>query len=458
MKVNIACAAVNFTRAAVVIALSLAQITSAGRAADYRVADATQFKEAVKKVTPGDSIILANGLWRDADLVFRASGTTSQPITLRAETPGKVILCGQSRLHIGGSHLVVEGLVFRDGGNRTDAIEFRTRSDYPARHCRVTQCAILDYNPSDGVQENKWVQLYGEHNRVDHCWFSGKTTRGTLLAVWLSDQPNYHRIDHNYFGRRPEFPKNGAEIIRIGDSDSSMQNSRTTVEYNLFEECNGEIETISNKSCENVYRHNTFVRCQGTLTLRHGNRCVVEGNYFFGHNVKETGGVRVIGEEHRVAHNYFADLRGDGTRSALSIMNGLRNSPLNGYFQVKRAVIESNTFVNCRNPIEIGSTDSSRNSLPPEDCILRNNLIIGVKGTAILLKSAPIRTTWEGNVVQGLEPGVAGEAGIRAEEALAQTGPDGLWRARESAASVGAALREKPLAVSDVGPSWMKQP
>ncbi|MCX8035488.1 MAG: polysaccharide lyase 6 family protein [Candidatus Sumerlaeia bacterium] len=427
-------------------------------AADYRAADISQFNEAVKKAAPGDSIILANGLWRDADLAFRATGTASQPITLRAETPGKTILCGQSRLHIGGSHLVVEGLVFRDGGNRTDAIEFRTRSDYPARHCRVTQCAILDYNPADPAQENKWVQIYGEHNRVDHCWFSGKTTRGPVLAVWLSDQPNYNRIDHNYFGRRPEFPKNGAEIIRIGDSDSSMQNSRTTVEFNYFEECNGEIETISNKSCENIYRCNTFERCQGTLTLRHGNRCVVEGNFFFGHNIKETGGVRVIGEEHRVAHNYFADLRGDGTRSALSIMNGVRNSPLNGYFQVKRAVIEFNTFVNCRSPIEIGSADSSRNSLPPEDCILRNNLVIGNKGTAILLKSVPLRMTWEGNVVQGLEPGLVGEAGIRSEAAFAQRGGDGLWRGREGAGPVGAALREKPLAASEVGPDWMRQP
>jgi len=48
-----------------------------------------------------------------------------------------------------------------------------------------------------------------------------------------------------------------------------MHDSRALVEENRFEGCRGEIEIISNKSCENVYRRNTFVDCEGTLTLRH---------------------------------------------------------------------------------------------------------------------------------------------------------------------------------------------
>ena len=74
--------------------------------------------------------------------------------------------------------------------------------------------------------------------------------------------------------------------------------SRTVVENNLFEQCNGDVEIVSNKSGENVYRHNTFVECVGALTLRHGKGCVVEGNYFLGHLAPQTGGVRIIGEDH----------------------------------------------------------------------------------------------------------------------------------------------------------------
>ena len=72
--------------------------------------------------------------------------------------------------------------------------------------------------------------------------------------------------------------ENGGETMRLGYSYQSMFVSRTTVEDNLFTQCDGEIEIISSKSCENVYRHNTFRDCEGTLTLRHGNRCVVDGN------------------------------------------------------------------------------------------------------------------------------------------------------------------------------------
>jgi poly(beta-D-mannuronate) lyase len=49
-----------------------------------------------------------------------------------------------------------------------------------------------------------------------------------------------------------------------------MSNSRTVVEHNLFQECNGEIEIVSSKSCENTYRYNTFLNCEGAVTLRHG--------------------------------------------------------------------------------------------------------------------------------------------------------------------------------------------
>jgi poly(beta-D-mannuronate) lyase len=85
------------------------------------------------------------------------------------------------------------------------------------------------------------------------------------------------------------------------------------VERNLFEECNGETEIISSKSCGNTYRYNTFRKCQGTLTLRHGNRCLVEGNFFFGEGVSSTGGIRVIGEDHRMQNNYLTGLKGTVT-------------------------------------------------------------------------------------------------------------------------------------------------
>ncbi len=386
-------------------------------AADHTVANPAEFARLQKLAKPGDVLILKNGTWADAALLFDAQGTAEKPITLRAETPGQVMFTGKSRLRIGGQHLVVEGLWFKDAGDRKDdVIEFRANSNKPATNCRVTACAITDYNPPNKKQDYRWVSLYGVRNRVDHCYFAGKQHAGTTLVVWVSDKPNYHQIDHNHFGPRPRLGENGGETIRVGTSEVSMNNSRTVVEFNLFQECNGEVEIVSNKSCENIYRHNTFLHCEGAMTLRHGNRCVVEANYFIGDHRKNTGGVRIIGEDHRVVNNYFAELGGVESRSALTLMNGLKDSPLHGYFQVKRAVIAFNTFLNCKSSVLIGyvSDNPKGADLPPVDCVFANNLLESATTPIFKVDTEPVNWKWDGSIAVGA---IGSPVGVRAMDA-----------------------------------------
>src|SRR5262249_14308561 len=143
------------------------------------------------------------------------------------------------------------------------------------------------------------------------------------------------------------------------DSTTSYTSSRTVVERNLFLGCSGELEIISNKSYDNIYRHNTFDSCQGTLTLRVGGGCRVEGNWFFGRKVSSTGGVRIIDRNQTVINNYFEGLRGTDARSALTFMNGIPNTALTGYFQVSNALVAFNTFVDCARNINIGQSGSA---------------------------------------------------------------------------------------------------
>ena len=355
--------------------LSLLVAATSAAASEKLVANPKELAAALERVRPGSTVLMADGTWKDADIVFAARGKADKPITLRAQTPGKVVLTGQSRLHIAGSHLVVDGLWFKDGFVKSGSIvEFRGNSKTLANQCRLTHCAITDYNPPDRKTDFKWCSLYGQSNRVDHCYFAGKTHAGTTLVVWVGNQPDHHHIDHNHFGPRPPLGANGGETIRVGTSEVSMNVSRTTVEDNLFEHCNGEVEIVSNKSCENVYRHNTFRECAGALTLRHGNRCEVSGNVFIGNGKKNTGGVRIIGEDHRVAGNRFFDLAGKDTRATLCLMNGIPDSPLHGYFQVKRVLITSNTLVRCAQNIVVGYPGENA-TLPPVDCVITNNVI-----------------------------------------------------------------------------------
>jgi poly(beta-D-mannuronate) lyase len=355
---------------------------------------------------------------------------------------------------------VVDGLVF-SGGTQTEdhLIAFRESSTILATNCRVSNCVITNYPPAIAGQDTKWVSLFGLSNRVDHCYFAGKTNPGTLLVVWLPDNapqtPNYHLIDHNRFGPRPPLGKNGAETIRVGDSSRSFNISHTIVEANLFQECNGEVEIISNKSCENVYRGNTFLDCEGALTLRHGNRCTVEGNFFFGHNKPHTGGVRIIGEDHKVFNNYFADLSGTGTRSALTFMLALTNSPLNGYFQVKRAVVAFNTFVNCAASLRIGLATTydetgEVTSMPPTDCVIANNVVLSRRDDLVDQRVVPPNMLWEGNIMYGNNLGITTNNGIQWIDPKLGLATNGFWRPAATSPVKGAARGSYSYVTNDI--------
>jgi len=371
------------------------------------VRSAVDISNAMLTAQPGDTLVMSNGTWINQKIVFKGNGSNSKSIYLIAESPGEVYLTGTSSLRIGGTYLVVDGLVFKEGYSSSGGvIEFRDNNGNESHDCRLTNTAIIDYNPTDITIDYKWISLYGQYNRVDHCYLKGKNHQGTTLVVWLSSNPNYHLIDSNYFAYRPEYPINGAETIRVGTSDWSMYDSYTTVEYNYFEECNGETEIISSKSCGNIYRYNTFKDCQGTLTLRHGNRCTVEGNFFLCGNKTNSGGIRIIGEDHKVLNNYIENSAGTSFKSAITIMNGVPDSPLNRYFQVKRAVVAFNTVVNSRVTLNIGAGKDSELTLPPLDCKFVSNIFYSTQPPLVTFTDNPINPIWSGNTFYGTSIGM----------------------------------------------------
>jgi poly(beta-D-mannuronate) lyase len=296
-------------------------------------------------------------------------------VTIKAETPGQVLLTGDSRVQIGGGYILVEGLFFRDPTGE-ESIELRIDSDEVAHDCRVTECAVVNTLPgSEAKQSSRFISIHGHEHRVDHCRFQGKTTEGPSMVVWLSagqKQAARHRIDHNYFGPRERLGKNGGETIRLGDSKTAMLDALCVVEHNVFEKCNGEAECISNKSCGNVYRRNTFLEVSGTLTLRHGNRCRVEENAFLGNHAKGCGGIRFIGEDHVASGNYLEALDGDKERSALCFMLGIPDSRENGYFQVKNAKLINNSVVDCKSPFVFGLAGDKKATLAPDNVYVDN--------------------------------------------------------------------------------------
>ena len=458
--------------------------------ASLTVVDTEAEIEAITSLSAGDTVKVQPGYYSDVLISFTGTGVLGDSVVFMAEEPGTVILNGRSKLLFSGQYIKVSGLFFVNGYSTSgnEIIEFR-RSNVRANNSRITECAIMNYNPANKDTDYKWLSMFGKNNRVDHCHFEGKLHSGTTFVVWLtetSDRPNGHRIDHNYFGPRPDLGYNGGETIRIGTSTHSMTNSESIVEYNVFDQCDGEIEIISNKSCENIYRHNTFTKCKGTLTLRHGNRCLVDGNFFFGYNLSDAGGIRIIGEDHVLINNYLQDIPGSGYRSGICIVRGVENSPLNRYYPVKRAIIANNTLVNVRNPFSINHGSSDDQTVVPDSCVIVNNAVNAGSSYDVLdIDGTPTRFVWAGNIFYGDELGAPDPGGITWTDPMLTVHTDDLYRPAVASPLIGAgvsgyfALSEDvdghtrgttfdvgadevstdpikyyPLTKEDVGPSW----
>ena len=415
---------------------------------EFFVSTEAEIQSAVNQAQPGDTIILRNGTYTDFDIEFYTDGTPEAPVTFRAETPGEVILTGTSKLFISGDSLIVDGLSFIGGAlDRNDSVvEFRQRNNSGlATNSRFTNSQIIDYNPANENTRYHWVRLYGQNNRVDNNTFSGQNHSGvTVVVIRDTSNPDFHRIDNNHFLDRPEGSSNGFESIRLGESDQSLSDSFTIVENNLFEAADGEIEIISVKSGSNIIRNNTFLESAGTLTLRHGNNNLVEGNYFIGNGKNRSGGVRIIGEGHTVVNNYFEGIDGRAG-GAISIAAGGIDPPLNGHAQVRDVLVANNTIVNLTDGAAVHFSDGlgNNNGAGPRTLLGVNvtfaNNLISTSGETLFQGNQGQNFQFVSNIATGSNLGISSQGFTNVNPQLSR-GADGLLRLTSSSPAIDAAF------------------
>jgi poly(beta-D-mannuronate) lyase len=360
-------------------------------------------------------------------------------------------------LRLAGEHLVVSGLVFKNGYTPSSAvIEFRQNKENLAFNSRVTEVVIDDYNNPDKQESDYWVALYGQHNRLDHSHFEKKRNRGVTIAVRLNSeksQQNHHRIDHNYFGYRPTFGSNGGETLRIGTSHYSLTDSYTLVENNFFESTNGEVEIISVKSGKNTLRGNVFLEAQGTLTMRHGNGNLIEENIFIGNGVDHTGGIRVINKGHLIRNNYLQGLTGYRFGSGFTVMNGVPNSPINRYHQVDNVTIEQNTFIDVEH-IHLAAGSDAERSAVPINSQMKNNLVINRNGEQPFSIFDDVSgIDYSGNLANTDVPPSLSNGFEKQQVSLGEKS-NGLLSPVSDSLKVGAKAGLTVLAKDQTGPSW----
>lgn len=374
------------------------------------------FKDACANAQPGDEIILASGRYDAESITIKnVAGTPDNPVIIRAEQNGADTLDNGTYFDLRHcSYITIQGFVINISEKSTT---FKIQT---CDHIRITQNVLdgsgEDYYKADGVSRNSsvWVSIQSlwddptglsHHNHIDHNLFRNKHTLGNMIRIDGTDETyvsQYDVIEYNHFKNMGPRAENEMEAIRIGWSAMSQSDGYCKVSNNLFEECNGDPEIISVKCNKNTLSHNTFLRCQGTLSLRHGNESLIEGNFFLGEGAEGTGGVRIYGSDHRIINNYFEGLTGTKWDAPITLTNGDAeegSTGLSKHYRIERAVIANNTLVNNHHGIEVGYNNNGNYSKPPRDVVMAYNLVTSDTGSLVKYINSPANMTWVNNLL-----------------------------------------------------------
>jgi len=426
-------------------------------AATINVSTSVQLASAVAAANPGDLIIMANGNY--SGFTMTRSGSSSAAITIQAATVGGAVFNSGTIIFTNVSYINLDGIGFTSSGGSANVdgttIYFGILLDN-ANDCRITRGTFALAGAHTG---NGWITLENnsQSNEVDHCEFGPNSVGDHTHYIFPTGDPNisgvtppsdrtswahgggpynpnmarYTEIDHNYFHDQGS---NDGEILALGAVGvcGDYQGTHSTVEYNLFVNCNGDAEIITTKSSTNTIRFNTVITSAGVFSLRSGNSSSVYGNFFLCGGTG--GGVKINEMHHKVYNNYIENT--DTSNYPIMAENGDPYSSTNfAHAEVVDAEITYNTVYNPGRQVLIGHSSSI---LPPTNCVFANNIISG-SGTLYSEGSpAPIITRSQ-NIVNGTAPS---QSGFISEDPLFTTVTEnsyGLQKLSSTSPAIGAA-------------------
>ncbi|MDD2798601.1 MAG: chondroitinase-B domain-containing protein [Bacteroidales bacterium] len=371
------------------------------------VSTVTQFKDALAAMNPGDTVLVLDGTYNLGGVKVTRGGSSLKPIVVISKNLHGAKIIGASSFSLSGISFVTFSSFLFDVEPVSTILKLEGCSNV-----RITRNILLMKNLTD-TQTSKWITVgdvwenevcNSHHNRIDHNLFDGKYDQGAWIIIDGSHGAvpaisQHDLIDHNIFRNNTPRVTNEKETIRLGVSDLSHKDAFAVVEYNLFEDCDGDPEIVSVKSNCDTVRNNTFRRCLGTISLRQGNNSVVEGNFIFGEG-KTTifdggtigcGGVRVYGLNHKITNNYFEGLTGSKWDAACTLTNGdvtNTSTSLSSHFLPENIEFAFNTLVNNKSNIEIGFDNNASYGKAPINCKIVNNIIVANENPIVKYYSA----------------------------------------------------------------------
>lgn len=244
-------------------------------------------------------------------------------IILRSENNGGANFAGDTRFSIKNSTKIsIEGIIFNDIVWDYPDVESMGFKFYNSENCEIYNCAFISCG-ADTTNGNGIIYIVDKCNDISiaGCYF--EDIKSKAIQVWLpnnSTSPNTNiHIYANYFKDITEgfdyvqeagWTGNKAIMLGSGYVTTSHSNMNAIVENNLFENCIGDGEIISNKANGNLIEGNTFINNRvpnelfnPRVELRHGDNSIIRNNVF----INTATGLVVHGDNHKIYNNYIED-------------------------------------------------------------------------------------------------------------------------------------------------------
>ena len=379
-----------------------------GSDGDTYTATPDTLDDVIALAVGGDEIIVTgSGEISIKDLSFDSQ------LLIRAENLGGTTLTNATLTN--SNNITLQGFIFGPNDEST-LLKIVNSTNIKVLHNLFDHKDITESQTSLVMtQASDTIEIaYNEFRDKNQDNLNGTKITGSFIKTQYDDplmSKNIH-IHHNHFNNIAPYLVNGTpagdsdrEAIAMGIADSQDVVTNNIVEYNLFENCDGENEIITVKTSSNIFRYNTFKNSMGSLSFRLGTNNQAYGNYFYGLGTGdtvadenyETGGIRVYGSGHTIYDNYMENLTGVSWRRPILVDSGdTSDSTGNDSHETSTNItVYNNTIIDSLGGgIHIGGENYSN---MPTNISITDNIVVSSHGILFNNVAEQSSNTWSNN-------------------------------------------------------------
>ena len=314
---------------------------------------------ALKKVTPGQNIILMPGIY-EGDETIEVCGSIREPVHITASGTGDVIIERGCWYFYDTSDLVVSGLTFKNTPHGAISV---------VGSCLRNRFHKIDFIDCGSIGKASCTFYFGgagaRFNLIENCNFIRSNTNSidelsaktAIVGLMVSDGNDDNPIA-NHIIRRNNFCNYDKAVI-LGAGGIGEFESGHIAEYNKIENCS--FDGITVKCGDVQIRSNLINGCAGAgIALLGGGYSIIESNRISA----SSQGITVNGAGHTAGNNCFVKCQFAAVTACCASENS--EAAVNLF-------IQENTVVEC------GGADNGAGIIMEQgaSCIIQKNLFYG---------------------------------------------------------------------------------